>query len=230
MKEFWSQVSTGRINKWNLQVFLRVQSSSHRKTIASEILGKNIIFPEQITDATEMLYTQEQLDVLDSTIPPVPILVWAKENNYIVFPGPPKPMGLLDIKIFRPSLFETGGGVLFHEEIDAEVNKTKVLSQWYAVRSEPLPYSTNKSWVEQLALLRSVEFVPNAATMVWLLTSFSLVRGVRLLNGIFVRCSDILPDGERIHLGRFALEGLCIRHRVDEHHDPTIGVASSRSV
>lgn len=59
------------------------------KKIAREILGNDIIFPDEITEVRGLSYSEEQLKQLDQMFPTEDMLRWCRYNNYAVMPAPP---------------------------------------------------------------------------------------------------------------------------------------------
>jgi hypothetical protein len=104
----------------------------------------------------------------------------------------------------------------------------KADTRWIVVRKEPVPDSTSKTWSEQQALLSDVEVTPNAAEVVWVITTYKAVRDIYLLPNIYVRTSSVDSVGIRVYVGHFDDEGLDVYYWGDDDRPSTIGVSSAR--
>ena len=85
-----------------------------------------------------------------------------------------------------------------------------------------------KDWDEQQALLSEVEVTPNAAEVVWAVTTYKAVQGVYLLPNVYVRTSSLGSDGCRVRVGDFDAEGLSVGHFWGDFRDDDIGVSAAR--
>jgi len=83
---------------------------------------------------------------------------------------------------------------------------------WQLVRKEPVTGSTSKNWCEQQALLSKDEGTPKAQVVVYTTIGHFLATGERLFEKLYVRCSDLVSDGHRVHVGFFGADGLDIDH------------------
>ena len=99
---------------------------------------------------------------------------------------------------------------------------------WRLVRKTPVTNSTSKTYDEQQALLAENEETPTARVMIYTIISHFLVTGERLFKNIYVRCSDVGPDGSRVCVGYFDSYGLGVAYYWDGDRHDGIGVASAR--
>ena len=104
----------------------------------------------------------------------------------------------------------------------------KADTRWIIVRKEPVPDSTSKTWDEQQALLSDVEVTPNAAEVVWAITTYKAVRDIYLLPNIYVRTSSLDSGGDRVGVGDFDDKGLDVDGWRDDNRDSFVGVSSAR--
>ena len=103
-------------------------------------------------------------------------------------------------------------------------------SRWELVLKTPVQYSMRKTWDEQQALLTRNEETPNSRVLYYTMCGQFIARGERLLGEVTVRCSDVNPSGERVHVGRFGEHGPEIGLELDEHRVDYVGVASARKL
>lgn len=235
MKEFWAQVASGRVTKMRLQQFLRNEKALEDAEIAPQfvnektarnILGKDIIFPDEIVKANGLFYTDASLDHLANTIPPENILRWCKANNYAVVAGPPWPMGLVHVFRLRPDLFLDKTEELY--TADAPSFNDIAETRWLAIRKEPIPGSVGSNWSRQISLISQDEQVPNVGEVSWFTTTFYKVRGVRLFAQNNVRTSSVIISNGRYYcVGNFGEDGLWVSH-FDCSEYPKVGIAASR--
>jgi hypothetical protein len=228
LKEFFSQVESGRITKRKLQGFLRSGQVFKNDDAARLILGDNIIFPDEVAEARGFSYTENQLRHFAETLPANEILQALKANNFALVAGPPSPMSLLDVRQTESGLFHSKTGGWYENQKFAKDDK--ILTEWLAIRQEPVPNSTNRKWSDQLELIKSEERVPNAGEIGWFITTFFKVRGVRLFESVYVRTSSVDSDGYRVLVGIFDSGGLFVCSYWDDDRNVIIGVASARKL
>ena len=225
IKEFISQIESGRITKESLAKFLDGNRIAGYES-ARRILGDDFISPSDVATAHRVSYTKDQLDYFVKTLPEESVLRWAKENGYAVVAGPPTPTSLLDTRSLNPKLFWTQSGGWYDNENFAR--NDKAATNWLIIRKEPVPNSTNKNWNEQLQLLSKDEQVPNSGEIGWFITTFYEVRGVRLFERIYVRTSSVASVGGRVGVGGFDGDGLVVGSYWDGGRGYGLGVAASR--
>ena len=194
--------------------------------LAQSILGVDFITPEEIAKVSAVVYEKKHLASLHDTIPPEDVLRWCKENNYAVIAAPPNPINILNVRMLDSSLFYSKSGGWYAEQRFASENKTG--TGWLMIRKDPVPKSTSKNWDEQNKLLSGIERVPSAAEVSWLVTIYFKVRGVRLLENIYIRCSDLDSFGVRVSVGYFDAEGLFVSDDWDDYRSDGLGLASAR--
>ena len=106
--------------------------------------------------------------------------------------------------------------------------KEKVNLRWYLIRKDEVPSSTSKTWQRQQSLLTSDETTPRACEVIFMVTLYFLVTGKRLLEKMYVRCSDLASVGLRVGVGDFGSEGLSVDGYSDDYYRVSLGLAAAR--
>ena len=195
-------------------------------TLAQTILGKDFITPEEVAKLRGFTYNEDQLAKFGDTLPSQEVLVWCRDNGYMVIAGPNKPMSLLEVREMKSGYFYSKSGGWYSDQKFARNDKAD--TRWIIVRKEPVPESTSKTWDEQQALLSDVEITPNAAEVVWAITTYKAVRGIYLLPNIYVRTSSLGSGGNRVLVAGFDSGGLGVDSGWDSRRDVGVGVSSAR--
>ena len=197
-------------------------------TLAQSVLGTDFITPEEIAKARGVVYSPEQIESLANTIPPEDTLRWCRDNGYAIMAAPPTAMSLLDVRSLHAGHFYSKEGGWYSKDPEKFSRDDKTTSGWLAIRKDIVPKSTSKNWNEQQALLSGVEYVPNAAEMSWFVTTYFEVRGIRLLERIYVRTSSLDSDGHRVNVGDFDAKGLDVYSYWGDLRNGPLGLASAR--
>lgn len=195
-------------------------------TLAQTILGKDFITPEEVAKSRGLTYNEDQLAKFGDTLPSQEVLVWCRDNGYMVVAGPNKPMSLLEVREMKSGYFYSKSGGWYSDQKFARNDKAD--TRWIIVRKEPVPGSTSKTWDEQQALLSDVEITPNAAEVVWAITTYKAVRDIYLLPNIYVRTSSLDSGGRRVYVGLFVSGGLNVNYYWDNYRSGHLGVSSAR--
>jgi hypothetical protein len=196
-------------------------------TLAQSILCNDFITAEEVMRAPgDFAYTDEQVRLLSETIPSEDILRWCKENSYAVMPAPRSPLSLLNVRELHSNNFYTKSGGWYANQKFASDDRTG--SGWLAIKKTPVQNSTSKTWDEQNKLLSGVERVPNAAEMSYFIMTYFAVRGVRLLENVYVRTSSLDSDGYRVLVGDFGAGGLDVSDYGDDDRNSDVGVSAAR--
>lgn len=179
------------------------------KEIAFDILGDDIIFPDEIAEKCGLFYKDASLKHLAKTIPSKETLQWCKENNYAVVAGPPESMGIIEMYSLNPDFFFGISNEGFRK--NPFLKEDRVMTEWLMIYKEPVPNSTNaRYWNEAIKLLLKEEQVPNAAKMTWFIMTFYEVRSIRLFERTYVRTSSVSSDNKRCIVGVNDEKGLDI--------------------
>ncbi|MEX2145306.1 MAG: hypothetical protein WD712_03000 [Candidatus Spechtbacterales bacterium] len=163
-------------------------------------------------------------------------LEYAVDKNFIVLPGPDRPMNLVNVYNNRPQPFykkffnpeDSGYFSTFNKDGSKFALEDVIQPGWYMLSKDMLEGSTSKTWSEQLQLLADdsyippEKYIPNAAELAWCLTTYALARGTRLLYNSYVRTLSQNGDGNRILMGRFDKFGLRV---TDYKKDNSVNIA-----
>ena len=197
--------------------------------LASAILGKDFITPEEISSARPgIVYTEAQLEEFESTLPSREELDWLRDNGFMLVAGPPRPMSLLEIRDIKNEYLYSKTGGWYSNDKEKFARDDKATTKWLKLRKGPVPNSTRKNWSEQQPLLSDVEYVPNVAEATWSVTSYKAVRGVYLLPNVYVRTSSLGSGGARVSVGSFDARGLNVSNYWDDNRSDYLGLASAR--
>ncbi len=188
---------------------------------AAAIMGGNF----HSLDVTErhlgVKFMTKQKKVL-ATVPFGPAVLQAcSETHILVACGG---VSLLEIWQACNDLFYIKSDVWYKNEHFAT---TKVRPGWYLVRKNLVPYSTSKTWDEQVTLLGPDEQVPSAAVLAQTILIHCMETEERLFGAIYVRSSDVISDGNHVYLGSFVQGGLGVYYFWDGGRRGGIGLASA---
>jgi hypothetical protein len=196
--------------------------------LARTILGKDFISPEEVTKSRGVAYTDDQLAKFGDTLPSQEVLEWCRDNGYMIVAGPNKSMSLLEVRELKSEYFYSKQGGWYTGASETFSRNDKVGTGWIMIRKDPVPESIGKNWNEQQVLLSEVEITPNAAEVVWAVTTYKAVRGVNLLPSPYVRTSSLDSVGRRVSVGYFDSGGLDVNvYWVNRRHD-NLGVSAAR--
>ncbi len=195
---------------------------------AKTIMGTNFFGLEEAAKHLGAKWTQDQLDAL-ATVPFTKEVLEACKDTHVLVAG--YPMTLLQVRTKagrakKGKLFYTPTGGWY--ETQAFAKKTKVEVRWYLIRKQPVDNSTSKSWDEQQALLKD-ETTPTACVMTYTVMGHFLNTGERLFENVYVRCSDIVSDGNRVYVGCFDAYGFGVRGYSDGFRYSYLGLSASRN-
>ena len=188
-----------------------------------EILGKDFISPEEVWEGRDLPYSDEQKERFHDSVPVDWILNQCQSNGFILLPGPPKSMTLLDIQALDNRYFDSKYDWYTHSDVRFSHDET-VEPVWMAVRKDVLENSTHKQWSEQQKLVSLIEYVPNAAQTTWALTTYKVVRDVNLLENIYVRTASHTLDGNCVKVGKFDRRGIGLCGYYDSYRYENVGI------
>ncbi len=204
-----------------------IDTTPTSQDLAKLILGLDFLSPEEIATARGLVYSDEQLEAFEASFPGIEQIAWCKGNGYLLLPNPPKAMSLLEVRDLDRQLFITPEGGWYSEQAFARNDKTTA-GGWLAVRKDYYPQSLNLKWKDQQKLVVSPEYVLNAGEVTWALTTYAVVRNVRLLPNLYARTSSVGSSGDHVSVGRFDAEGLVVNDGWDDGRYSYLGVASAR--
>lgn len=185
--------------------------------LAQSIVGFDFITPEEIMKACpKVVYSEEQVETLATTIPPVEVLRWCHKEWYVLMPAPPAAMSMLDVRKIHTAHFYFPNSWYINKEFARE---DKTLPGWLMIKKTLVSNSTSKTWTEQNKLLSKFERVPNAAEMCWFIATYLEVREVRLFVTFAGRTSSI-DSNHYVSVGHFGDRGFvvdsCLNYFVSE--------------
>ncbi len=197
---------------------------------ARSILGIDFVTPEEIMVVRpSVVYTDQDIQQRAATIPSAEVLNWCKANNHALIAGPATPLSLLDVRALQTDHFYSKKDGWYAEPKQVFSRNDKATLGWLIIRKDPVPGSLNKNWAEQAALLSDAStYVPIAGEMTWFITTYFLVRGVRLFPNVYVRTSSLDSDGGRVGVGGFDAEGLGVFSDWDGIRYSFLGLSSAR--
>ena len=196
--------------------------------LAKNILGKDFISPEDIAKARGITYTDEQLAIFGDTLPAQEVLEWCRDNGMMLVAGPPEPMSTLDIRALKKDYFYSKEGGWYSNKSEKFARDDKVEPVWIALRKEPVADSFNKNWSEQSNLVVEPMIVPNAAKLLWGITTCRAVRDVCLFPNLYVRTSSVDSVSYLVYLGFFVSDGLYVYYYWDDYRDGFLGLSAAR--
>ena len=189
---------------------------------AREIMGRNMFGIEEAIKHFGVNPSKDQLAALAEVTFSEQELSGKKDTHVLVAVFP---LSILEIrgKVAESSLFYDQDW--YNKEAFA---KGKGILSWHLVRKTPVANSTSKRWDEQQALLAKNEQTPTAQVMVYTIIGQYLATGERLFENVYVRCSDLGSDSNRVYVGLFDSRGLDVVNFWDVSRGDSLGVASSR--
>ncbi len=206
----------------------RFTSKLPNNTLARSILGNDFISADEIATARGLTYTEDQLIKLGCRLPDQATLEALRDGGMMLVAGPPKSMSLIDVRAVKADFFFSKEGGWYSEKTQKFARNDKAEPVWIALCKEPVADSLSKNWSEQSELIVEPMTVPNAAEVIWVLTTYKAVRGVYLLPNLYVRTSDLDSDGGRVYVGNFDSDGLVVSHCWSDHRNFQVGVSASR--
>ena len=217
LQELFAQIEKGSITRPKLRVLLRGGIGFKKEEAARTILGKDIVFPDEVAEAREGIYYDDAvIRFLVGGMPSDEALLRCKEDHCVVMPGPPTAMGVLGIRSLNPQIFSSRPGTSWYDDCPFSYCDL-VKPGWLAIRREPVPGFVGKN-----------EDVPNAAEMAWAISTYFEVRGVRLLERRWARTSSTGRNSKSVSIGNFdTSHNLCLGDWIKET-DPSVGLAACR--
>lgn len=184
------------------------------------ILGKDFISPVDIMNYRKWItYTVEQLSMFSKTIPPLEILEWCRDHNFMLVAGPNRTMSLAEISLMEDLYSKQGRrycGFKF-------TNEDKVKTKWYMVCKDPI--LTCLSFGKQVVRLSENQTTLNATEFVWAIMTYKAVRGIYLFSENSVRTSSLDPDSHSVEVGPYLGDGLVFNGRWDGYSSYYLGLA-----
>jgi hypothetical protein len=197
------------------------------------ILGNDLIAPANVSGDYGFAYSDEQLANFDESLPGLETALWLRSNGYMLVAGPNIDTNLIGVRAFDRSLFYSqNDGEGWWENKKETFSRTDIVKggKWLMLRKGDVPNSRSRNWTEQSQLVRSPEFIPNAAEVSYGATVYRKVRGVNTLPNFYVRTSSVDVGGRHVCVGG---GGDCDSLGVDRdwggYRYDDLGVSSARS-
>jgi hypothetical protein len=196
---------------------------------ACEIMGKNFLGTEEISRHFGVKFDAKQLVQL-ATIPFTETTLQACKKTHILVAG--YPLSIWDIRED-----EARRDLFYSREKDVVRNKNKepqyvseetVRLRWYLIRKSVAPKSTKKEYMEQVALLKENEEVPQACELVYAIILYYLARSSRLFTKVYARSLSTSTNDYRVEVGRFGPSGLQMGFISAWSAESYVGIAVSR--
>lgn len=160
-------------------------------------------------------YNPGILILLDLSRPKPKQIEWCSKNGYLIIPGPPQPMSLIEIHRVAKDFFCTRRNPWFAYE--ESVNKYKVESRWYVVRGSVVENSENKTLLEQVCLMRPKESMLNVAEVAWLEVISKINFKRFLLPTCSTRTNTIFMKDKNICIGGSKISGISVSNSHDNN-------------
>jgi hypothetical protein len=196
--------------------------------LARLMLGDDFISPEEVARAHNFVYSSDQLEGFEESLPDMEKLLFLRSNGCTLIATPPTALNLLDVRTLDPSLFcsKTEG---WYEKEKQKFARAEFLSlgTWLVIRKDIVPNSLSKNWSQQKQLISDVEYIPMAVEVAYAITTYYKARGVRLFEKLYVNTSSISAGDIRVHLGGFGDGGLDVNGLIYGDRGDFLGLASA---
>jgi len=190
---------------------------------AREIMGRNMFGVKEAVKYFRLTPSVIEYAKLDTVPFSEATLEQCKKTHILVAVFP---LSINDIRSrMPPSLFFDAHDLGYEAERFATY---KGGASWQLIRKTPVPNSFGKTWHEQQALLAKNEEVPAARVLVYAIIGHYLASGERLLEGDFVRSSDVDSFGLYRIVGYFGSDGLDVHVDWVGNRRDDVGMSSAR--
>ena len=226
--ELSNKVISSKDNELALKLIRLIENGgfepSTSQKLAREIMGQKMFGVEEAIKFFGVSPSKQQLAYLAEVPWTEEVLRSVKDTHLLVAVFQ---MSILDIRGHVE-----GKGLFYSQDWYNKQSFAKDRGEvgWQLVRKEPVKDSTSKTWEEQQALLSKDEETPKAQVMVYSVIGHYLATGEKLFPSIYVRCSDLDSDGDRVYVGRFDSDGLRVDGYWDDCRDDDIGLSSARKL
>lgn len=196
--------------------------------------GNLISMPELMSRAPGFFcYSQKQVEE-SSLVAGSAYISKLLGEGYFIFPGPPKPTNLVELKQSFGKHFDVPGESWYDKLCFATREKLSPLG-YMALRPEVVANSLNETWENGVDYLKyKVETVPLAVEVVYAAVLYRLVRNKILSTKITLRTASVVSttDGEAAHVGIYYSpeRGISILSTRNHVRDKLIGTAAKRII
>jgi len=190
--------------------------------LAHTIFGDNFISPEEVMGLSKgIVYTEDQIQKLQKTIPAQEILEWFHNNNFMLVPGPDNPMSLSELlnlrkKYFPESIVKNEGCVirqadLWYEDYSNYFNE-KVETKWYMINTHEIQKIPEIGWAQ----FGRIDLCSRLIELVWAILIYENVRKFDKGYLRFSSSNTYWDDGFEVSCGtyvEFSRPGIHIRSK-----------------
>jgi hypothetical protein len=164
---------------------IMTQAHGSSYSVAHTILNGAFITPEAIEAEFGTVYTGNERDFLDRSLPAVAVLDILAEQNMLLFAGPQRTMTLQELIEFQPTFFESHASPLNWLNDPGEIFPivdAVVAARWYAISMHVVEGSLYLPLSKQEALVSRPFDLPNVAEVVWAHIAYRRIRKRPLFN------------------------------------------------
>lgn len=140
---------------------------------------------------------------------------WCSKNSYLIIPGPPRPLSVIEIHQVAKYFFCTTRNPWFASE--DRVNNDRVESRWYIVRDGVLENSESRPMIDQMSLMRPKERLLNVAEVAWLEVISKINFKRFLLPSFSTRTSTVFMRDRNISVGGSKMSGISVSNSHDNN-------------
>ncbi len=192
-----------------------IQMAMSPDVLARYLLHDRYITPQQITSSfgPQFEYSAEQLEMLNHALPSLERLQWLADNNWLLIPGPPRPLTLADMKAEAVLLLYRGSSRKqqdnkdwFLQDVQRFAVEETVSCRWLLVpRSLRLNGSKDQEldWQVLAQPQEPHQLFLSAVEVAWVLSAFKIAVGRRLIREQLVATTSQTDDGQTVWIGKF---------------------------
>lgn len=219
---------TGQLERSSLEIEYdsEVRNGDSPYSLAVRILGDDFIPPELIAETRGFSYDESLLGKFRENVPSEATLNWCHRCGFILVAGPPTPMSILEVRRINPLKFHCGTGGWYDKKVQNFSTTDRVGTTWLALRKEPVLDSEDKTWSDQVKIVRTPIFIPNIAETMWGLLLYDVIRSIRL--DMFTRTSSIDNNSNHVIADVPKSGGLHLAQMPDGQRSEALGVIAAR--
>lgn len=194
-------------------------------TQSASRLGEKFVSVDEAGTLAGCAYESRALFMLVRGLETVPMELCI-EKGYTLLPGPAEPCSLRTLQKLRRKELFPDLEVPWYEK-QGFVDEELVLTQWYVIRTVPVPNTLEKSFADQREMLDSMEVVPTVVELLWAMSMLRALRGMYMLPGHLARTASVGRDGNPVVVGVYGEQGVFIHDRYPaDKAVPDVGIIS----
>lgn len=187
--------------------------------------GPRFLEPRDVTREHQgLVYSLPQLHQLKRSLPAMYLLGELAREGWLLLPGPPRQLSLLDMQRLAPGFFAPKGEYWRLLQRGPYAANDRVDCRWLLLSDGALAQSADKNWWQQVALLRSGQVVPNVAELAWCMALLAMSRRGNVPRWQ-VRTSSIGDNGSRVRVTCTGPWGIYVDDWNDGRGDHRTGLA-----